>query len=103
MVRCPHCGFAPGGKASEATHLKPGSKLQDRYLVGLAISYTGFGVTYHGYNEALDTRLMIKEYLPGEFSTRMPGQSSVSIFSGVKSEQFKAGKESFPCCFRQPF
>ena len=95
MVRCPHCGFAPGGKATEATHLKPGSKLQDRYLVGLAISYTGFGVTYHGYNEALDTRLMIKEYLPGEFSTRMPGQSSVSVFSGVKSEQFEAGKESF--------
>ncbi len=28
----------------------------------------------------------IKEYLPSEFSTRMPGQSRVTVFNGDKSE-----------------
>ena len=37
----------------------------------------------------------VKKYLPSEFSTRMPGQSQVTIFNGDRSEQFHDGLKKF--------
>ncbi|MBR4432337.1 MAG: hypothetical protein IKS76_03935 [Paludibacteraceae bacterium] len=42
---CPHCGYVFGSPAEEATHLTPGTILHDRYLMGKALGYDGFGVT----------------------------------------------------------
>ena len=92
---CPHCGYAVGTPADEATHLSPGSILHDRYLIGRALGYGGFGVTYITWDSRLEQKVAIKEYLPSEFSTRMPGQSKVTIQSGDKSEQFHDGLDKF--------
>lgn len=92
---CPHCGYIVGTHAEEAIHIEPGTLLHDRYIVGKVLGYGGFGVTYIGWDGKLEQKVAIKEYLPGEFSTRMPGQSQVTIFNGDKSEQFHDGLKKF--------
>ncbi|MBR6377360.1 MAG: PASTA domain-containing protein, partial [Oscillospiraceae bacterium] len=92
---CPHCGYVDGTPADEAIHLKPGTLLHNRYIVGRALGFGGFGVTYIGWDGRLEQKVAIKEYLPSEFSTRMPGQSSVTVFSGDKQEQFRDGLSKF--------
>ena len=92
---CPFCGFVDGTPPEEAIHMEPGTILAERYIIGKVIGYGGFGVTYIGWDAKLEQRVAIKEYLPSEFSTRIPGQSRVSIFNGAKNEQFVSGLNKF--------
>ena len=92
---CPHCGYVFGTHAEEAVHLEPGTILYDRYIIGKVLGFGGFGVTYLGWDGKLEQKVAIKEYLPGEFSTRMPGRSQVTVFNGEKSEQFRDGMKKF--------
>ena len=92
---CPHCGYILGTQAEEAIHMEPGSLLHNRYIVGKVLGYGGFGITYIGWDGTLEQKVAIKEYLPGEFSTRMPGQTQVTVFNGEKSEQFRDGLKKF--------
>ena len=92
---CPHCGYVVGTEVEEAIHLETGSLLHERYIVGKVLGYGGFGVTYIGWDGRLEQKVAIKEYLPGEFSTRIPGRSQVKVFEGEKSEQFNDGLKKF--------
>ena len=92
---CPHCGYEDGERPGEALHLAPGHLLKDTYIIGKVLGYGGFGVTYLGWNSVLEQKVAIKEYLPSEFSTRMPGNSRVTVFNGEKSEQFSDGVNKF--------
>lgn len=92
---CPWCGYVEGTPAEEAVHMEPGTLLYDRYIVGRVLGYGGFGVTYIGWDGRLEQKVAIKEYLPGEFSTRMPGRSQITVFNGDKSEQFHDGLHKF--------
>ncbi|MBE5924151.1 MAG: PASTA domain-containing protein [Lachnospiraceae bacterium] len=93
--RCPYCDYVPGTPALEAYHIVPGLVLHGKYIVGRSIGYGGFGVTYIGFDQLLNKKVAIKEYLPGEFSTRVPGQTEVSVFSGEKEDQFQKGVTKF--------
>ena len=53
--------------------MEPGTSLADRYIIGKALGYGGFGVTYIAWDKLLEQKVAIKEYLPSEFSIRMPG------------------------------
>ena len=92
---CPECGYIEGTDAAEALFMQPETLLHDRYIVGKALGFGGFGVTYIGWDGKLEQKVAIKEYLPSEFSTRMPGQSRVTVFNGNKREQFHAGLDKF--------
>ena len=92
---CPYCGYIYGSHAEEAVHMEPGTLLHDRYKIGKVLGYGGFGVTYIGWDGKLEQKVAIKEYLPSEFSTRMPGQSQITVFNGVKNEQFHDGLTKF--------
>ena len=81
---CPHCGYIEGTLPEQALHMEPGSILQERYIVGRAIGFGGFGVTYIGWDAMLEHKVAIKEYLPSEFSTRMPGVTQVTVYNGDK-------------------
>ena len=92
---CPWCGYIEGTKPQEAIHMIPGKKLHDRYVIGKVLGYGGFGVTYIGWDPKLEQKVAIKEYMPAEFSTRMPGYSNITVFGGDKAEQFHGGKGKF--------
>ncbi|MBE5932152.1 MAG: PASTA domain-containing protein [Lachnospiraceae bacterium] len=92
---CPHCGFKESEYKKIGYHLAPHSTLVDTYVVGKAIGYGGFGVTYVGYNAILEKKVAIKEYLPGEFATRSPGDTTVTAFTGDKEQAYYKGLDQF--------
>ena len=92
---CPHCGYAEDTSAEEALHMEPGSVLHDRYIIGRVLGFGGFGVTYLGWDATLEQKVAIKEYLPSEFSTRIPGQTQITVYDGDKAEQFADGLSNF--------
>ncbi len=92
---CPHCGFKESEYKKIGYHLKPHTTLADTYIVGKSIGYGGFGITYVGYNAILEKKVAIKEYLPGEFATRNPGENTVTAFTGEKEEAYHKGLAQF--------
>jgi len=92
---CPFCGYVDGTVDEDSLHIMPGEILHDRYIVGKAIGFGGFGVTYIGWDALLEHKIAIKEYMPSEFSTRALGTKEVTIFGGKKSEQFNSGLRKF--------
>ncbi|MBQ8920589.1 MAG: leucine-rich repeat protein [Oscillospiraceae bacterium] len=91
---CPYCGYAAGTPAKEPYHIAPGTMLR-HYLIGRVLGYGGFGVTYLGFDTQFGIKVAIKEYLPGELATRMPGDLSVTVYSGEKTEMFAQGRDKF--------
>lgn len=92
---CPHCGYIRGTKASEPHHMEPETILHKKYIVGKVLGFGGFGVTYIGWDAVLNIKVAIKEYLPSEFATRIPGQTQVSVYDGHSRELFSSGMQSF--------
>ena len=92
---CPFCGYVKDAPAKEAVDMNPGTILAARYIIGMELGSGGFGVTYLGWDSTLEIKVAIKEYMPSEFSTRVPGQTAISVMSGSKSEQFTAGMDKF--------
>ncbi len=92
---CPYCGYEVGTPPKEAYHMGPGTLLGGRYMVGQVLGFGGFGVTYIGYDTTLERKVAIKEYLPSEFSTRIPGQTEVTTYAGERTEQFNSGLNKF--------
>ena len=93
---CPYCGYEEDSAGKELLHIDPGTVLADRYVVGNALGFGGFGVTYIGYDRKLLRKVAIKEYLPSEFATRALHRPEVMINNSEKKiQQFSAGKSKF--------
>ncbi len=90
---CPHCGYVFGAPPEQPCYLWPGTILTGQYLVGKVLGLGGFGVTYVGWDSVMERKVAIKEYLPSEFATRMPGQQKVTVYSGEREQQFAEGLE----------
>lgn len=92
---CTFCGYNSENK-NEPQHMLPGSRLKEgRYSIGQVVGAGGFGITYSAWDTVLKQRVAIKEYLPGEFATRLNQTQKVTIYGGEKEEQFKDGLEKF--------
>lgn len=92
---CPHCGYIKGTPPKEGYYLEPGVMLKKKYLVGRVLGYGGFGVTYIGLDVLLKRKVAIKEYLPSDFSTRVPGEHALTIYTDDATAQFEAGLKKF--------
>lgn len=92
---CPFCGYEQNTPPLEPYHMIPGTVLHNRYTIGKVMGFGGFGVTYIGYDTLLDRKVAIKEYLPGEFSTRIPGTTEIVTYEGERTQQFQKGLEKF--------
>lgn len=92
---CAYCGWADGTRAKELYHLTPRTILMNRYEIGMAIGFGGFGVIYHAWDIELGTQVAVKEYYPNGLVNRVPGQANVVVYSGSRREQFDYGKERF--------
>lgn len=92
---CPNCGYENKKSDKEVNSLDIGTMLNQRYIMGRVLGVGGFGITYKAYDSVLGHVVAIKEYLPNEFSTRVPTQAKVTIYTGDKREQFLAGQKRF--------
>lgn len=93
--RCPECGFVPGTPPKEANQLEPGARLADRYIVGMSVSYGGFGIIYRAWDDKLQVMVAIKEYFPANCVYRNPGEKNVFAYSGKKEGEFRIGLATF--------
>jgi beta-lactam-binding protein with PASTA domain len=76
--------------------LPVGSVLGERYEVGRSLGSGAFGALYLGYDRQTESKVAIREYLPGEFATRVPGEEKVLVFKDEKKQkQFHDGLVTF--------
>ena len=92
---CMMCGWADGSEARELYHLQPRTILAERYEVGLAVGFGGFGVIYRAWDMQLDTQVAIKEFYPSGLVNRVPGECRIVVYSGDRRTQFEEGKTRF--------
>ena len=93
LTRCPECGYEKN--ISNDNCLMPGTVLKERYYVGRVLGAGGFGKTYVGYDEKIDSKVAIKEYLPSNLVTHVPGDDRVVVSSEKDSSEFENGKKRF--------
>ncbi len=92
---CPNCNYEYYYEA-KPYHLRPGTLLRNKYLVGRVLGEGGFGITYVGRDLTLDMKVAIKEYYPNRMAMRTTGFSTtISLVDWSFSEEFKRGKEQF--------
>jgi len=95
-LTCPHYGYDETLKRSPLalphhTRLNTG-----RYQVGQVLGKPGgFGITYLGWDERLQTRVAIKEYLPRELVGRDADHLTVAAHSGEDADAFAFGLGKF--------
>ena len=58
---CPVCGFDPAQAAAPNYVLPYGAILNGRYIVGKMLGQGGFGITYIGWDLAMERKVAIKE------------------------------------------
>ncbi|MCQ2416303.1 MAG: protein kinase [Oscillospiraceae bacterium] len=90
---CPYCGHDQNA-ASLVNYLKPGSILHDRYMIGKVFDSNGEGVTYVGYDQSVECKVLIREYFPERLCSRNVETGAVDV-SGDNLAQYKALKAEF--------
>ena len=106
--RCPNCFEPKGGSGmcltcghdeSEGSrpgvHLRAGSMLEGRYAVGRLIGQGGFGATYLGWDERLQTKVAIKEYFPVSLATRSQASGALVPYTADQVATFRDGIDKF--------
>lgn len=73
---CPYCGYRDD-HLQTAPYLTPKTWLMDRYLVGKVMTSDGEGVTYIGWDNILQSAVMVREYLPEGLCERVADTGSV--------------------------
>ncbi|WP_291765671.1 serine/threonine-protein kinase [Blautia sp.] len=95
LSTCPYCGFNERTLRQESYYLDPGTVIGGKYIVGRVLSYGGHTVSYLGMDAEKEQKVVVKEYLPSDFSTRSEGEKDVTIYSGDGQEQFEQGLTNF--------
>ena len=66
---CEHCGY--NENVPNYPHQLPiGTVLKDQYIVGKVLGQGGFGITYIGWDQYLETPVAIKEFYPNAYVSR---------------------------------
>ena len=95
---CPYCGADNQDVIRrQPRHALPcGTELADKYTVGKVLGQGGFGITYIGWNNMLETRVCIKEYFPDGAAIRdRTLGTTVNWYNGANAERNRKGYESF--------
>ena len=93
---CPHCGKKPVAGVP-VYHLLPGTILNGRYMVGMALGEGGFGITYLGLDLMLNMKVAIKEYYPTGYVNRSNTVSSevTCMTEGTRLDFSKKERKDF--------
>ncbi len=88
--------MATEGSGSKTYMLPEGTLLKERYRILAVIGEGGFGITYAGRDEVLDTEVAVKEYYPADIATRtITVSSTVSTWSEADADRYEKGREGF--------
>ncbi len=85
---CPICGYSDSIGA-DPTYIQPNTILNNRYLIGAVQSVNGEGVTYLGYDQEVDCKVMVREYMPQGLCTRVMGEPTIRV-NPERLVQYKA-------------
>ena len=91
---CEHCGFHEQTK-NPPHQLAMGTVLRGQYLVGKVLGQGGFGITYMGWDQFLETPVAIKEYYPNGIVNRNATQAVTAIGNGDMEKLFYHNRDRF--------
>ena len=91
---CPFCGYLENSPTEAVNQLRPWTKLNNRYTIGVVIGSGGFGITYKAWDNVLETVVAIKEYYPNGLVHRTDDVTVTSTTSRNENS-FENGKERF--------
>lgn len=94
---CSHCGYDPGANPSQAYVLRPGTIVRGKYILGAPLGQGGFGITYIGWDLAVQRKVAIKEYYPSGQVSRNTTMSNDLLWYTTNQARFAqgGGMESF--------
>lgn len=92
---CPHCHIE-NRPDIVVYRLRPGTILDNKYLVGDCLGEGGFGITYIGRDLSLDIKVAIKEYYPNGYANRN-NTVDQNVYATTESQKhyFYKGKDNF--------
>lgn len=92
---CSECGYVQSTDKREIYHLKAGTILYDKYVIGKVLGSGGFGNTYKAWDLKLERCVAVKEYYPSGLVNRKDGSSEVVIYNSKRAKEYEHGKERF--------
>lgn len=93
---CPFCGQVQDEGVKSSFHLLPGFTLSNgRYLVGKAVRWDGFSITYMGRDLVGDNVVSIQEYMPEAIVRRQTGTAGLNCISKDVLEDYQRGLQCF--------
>lgn len=66
---CNHCDYKADSPQAKF-HLKAGTILDNRYLVGRVLSFNGEGISYIGFDKVTNEKVVVREYFPDTLCKR---------------------------------
>ena len=95
-IACPHCGALQQADPNFPYALRPNTILHGKYLIGRVLGQGGFGITYVGFDLALEMKVAVKEYFPQGLAGRS-GSSSQLVWNKTQLEagQAEQGVKAF--------
>lgn len=92
---CPHCGYDEETVRGPLL-LPQGTMLRGQYMIGRILGKPGgFGITYLGYNQKLETKVAIKEYMPRDLAARDVNHLTVQVNDSRDDRNFREGIDQF--------
>lgn len=86
---CPNCGYYDQSP-SDPSFIIPGTTLNNnRYIVGVALSANGEGITYLAYDQSISCKVLLREYMPRNLCNRVTGSPVISVIP-ARLAQYKA-------------
>lgn len=93
---CSRCGFDSRSPSGMEYALPLNTILAGKYVVGRVLGQGGFGITYIGWDLALERKVAIKEYYPSGQVSRTQGTRSLTWYTTEQaSVARKSGMEMF--------
>ena len=92
---CKACNWSPKEHSGSGLYLSPGTILHGQYQIAKMLGHGGFGITYLAWDNLLEIKLAVKEYMPRDFATRNSTNSEISAFAGDAQANFAYGLERF--------
>lgn len=92
--QCSRCREEKNAGGAQSDVLPPGCVLGGKFKIGRLLGRGGFGATYLAWDLNLEVRIAIKEFLPRQLVSRVPGGTKVRPYPGSENA-FNIGLQQF--------